>query len=89
MLTARFSCATNSFMAASSCANTGNAADAYADPPESRRQARGLALEFALRDPTDHLSLHAAQRWDRCRWLTPIFLIPRFWRFGWRSTSTK
>ena len=44
-----------------------NAADAYADPPASRRDARGAALAMELSAPRDRATLYAARRWDRVR----------------------
>ena len=48
-------------------ARTTNSADAYADPPTSRRDARGAALALRLTAPGGRAMLHAARRWDRIR----------------------
>ncbi len=48
-------------------ARTTNSADAYADPPTSRRNAQGTALALRLTAPGGRAMLHAARRWDRIR----------------------
>ncbi len=53
--------------AAAERARTTNAADAYADPPTSRREALGAALTVQLAAPGGRATLHAARRWDRIR----------------------
>ena len=45
-------------------ADLSNAANAYADPPQSRRRTRGLAIEGRV-SPWRPLQIVAAQRWDR------------------------
>jgi iron complex outermembrane receptor protein len=46
-------------------ARLGDAADAFPDPPESRRSGAGASAALQFRPFGDRLVLHAGERWDR------------------------